>query len=211
MKPKEVAASVLIIVLVVVLLAGLLGNLWTLSAVLSLLAFFLVSGIFGLAVWGFRDRFENRPPHTPERIEKRKFRFEGPARPFEVLSVTPGHGFDSKKGQELKEEKKELLNLRQVVDDYETYSYRLQEGSVLKGLIESNIPVNIFLLDSRNLNLFERNYEFDSYDSSERVTRYSLDFVIPKTRVFHFVIENEDEEEAAEVDIELWLADDRSS
>lgn len=101
----------------------------------------------------------------------------------------------------------ELLNLRKVIEDYEIYSYRLTKGSVLVGEIRTDNPVNVFLVNTRNLKLFEDQDAFDYDEGSDAVTRYSFRFVVPKTCEWHLIIENEREGDA-EVDIKLRVVSD---
>ncbi len=96
----------------------------------------------------------------------------------------------------------ELVSVRKIVDDYETFSYRLNEGSILRGRISSDTAINVFLVDTQNLNLFEDEHEFDYLEGSEKITRFSFDFPVPKTHDWHIIIENENQE-PAEVDIKL--------
>lgn len=109
-----------------------------------------------------------------------------------------------------KEKYKELENIRKIIENYEVYSYELEEGVTLTGKIESDIPIHVFIVNTRNLNLFENEEEFNYEKGIEDVLRYSINFQIPKTGNWHIIIDNESEEEdeediAAEVDIKIGV------
>jgi nucleoside 2-deoxyribosyltransferase len=101
-------------------------------------------------------------------------------------------------------EKTELLNLRKIVEDYEVFSFSLLRGSFVKTEINSDAPVDVFLLDTRNLNLFEDGRDFYSEEGENNVSRVSFGFEIPSTRKWHLIIVNQNKD-SAEVDIRLTL------
>jgi hypothetical protein len=58
---KEVSAIIGIIVLVAIIILGIVWNWWTLNSILlNVIPYFLVTGIIGLFVWGFKKRIDNR-------------------------------------------------------------------------------------------------------------------------------------------------------
>ncbi|MGI0046331.1 MAG: toll/interleukin-1 receptor domain-containing protein [Nitrosotalea sp.] len=98
----------------------------------------------------------------------------------------------------------ELVDERKALDDhmFETYGYNFEEGDLVTGKISSDLPVNIFVLDNRNLGRFEQEDDFNYELESEQVTRYSLKFEVPKTRVWNIVIDNTNSE-STNIDVKL--------
>lgn len=82
------------------------------------------------------------------------------------------------------------------------YSYDLDEDERLVGQISSDNPINIFIVNNRNLRLFEDDYEFSYEDCIERAKRYKINFQPPRAGTWNVIIENE-ESDNAEVDVHL--------
>ena len=59
MKRDESASVVTFLTLAVILLFGVYGGLWSLSELFSLLPYFIMAGMVGVLIWGFRRRIED--------------------------------------------------------------------------------------------------------------------------------------------------------
>ena len=86
--------------------------------------------------------------------------------------------------------------------DSQIYSYDLDEDSILLVQIKSDRPVNVFIVNNRNLKLFEEGYEFSHEDGVERAKKYKLNFQPPRAGTWNVIIENEGSDDA-EVDVNL--------
>lgn|SRR5574337_149994 len=100
-----------------------------------------------------------------------------------------------------------LVDERKVIDanDYEVYSYGLPKGAIITGNIFSNMPINVYIMDALNFNRFEKERSF-TYEGTERVTRYKVDFIVPEKRDWFIVIEHAEDDVddyVAEVDVKL--------
>lgn len=103
-----------------------------------------------------------------------------------------------------KEDDEVLVDERKAVDEYEYYGYNFEEGDVITGKISSDIPIDVYIVDKKNLERLFENEDFHFELESEQVTRYSLNFVVPKTRVWNIVIQNASRE-LANVDVKIVL------
>jgi len=95
-----------------------------------------------------------------------------------------------------------LVDERKRIADYEAYGFNFEKGDYISGSIHSDVPINVYIVDNRNLERFEEEDEFTDEFEAEGITRLSIDFEIPQTRVWIILIENTDRE-AANVDINL--------
>lgn len=91
-----------------------------------------------------------------------------------------------------------------VIDGGESqiYSYDLDVDDTLVGQIKSNKPVNVWIVNNRNLRLFEDDYEFSFEDGIERAKKYKFNFQPPRFGTWYIIIENEESDDA-EVDVHL--------
>lgn len=98
----------------------------------------------------------------------------------------------------------ELVDEGKVIEGYEfePYGFDFEVGDQITGKITANLPVNVYIMDNRNLERFEDEDEFDVELESEQVTRYSLKFLVPKTKTWHIIIENPNSK-PANVDVKL--------
>jgi nucleoside 2-deoxyribosyltransferase len=96
----------------------------------------------------------------------------------------------------------QLVNERKRIKEFEEYGFNFEKGDFIAGYIESDLPINIYIVDDRNYTKFIDDEEFNFELEVENVTRYSLDFEVPKTRVWHIIIENVNRKDA-NVDIDL--------
>ena len=95
-----------------------------------------------------------------------------------------------------------LVDERKRIEDYEAYGFNFEKGDYISGSIRSDVPINVYIVDNRNLERFKEEDEFTYEFEAEGITRLSVEFEIPKTRVWIILIENTDRE-AANVDINL--------
>lgn len=84
----------------------------------------------------------------------------------------------------------------------QTYSYDLDVDDTLVGQIKSDKPINVFIVNNRNLRLFEDEYEFSYEDGIERAKKYKFNFQPPRFGTWNIIIENEESDDA-EVDVYL--------
>lgn len=91
--------------------------------------------------------------------------------------------------------------------DYQLYCYELDEGQTLVGQINSDIPVNVFIVNNRNLGLFDEGDEFVSEYSTERVKKCKISFEAPRSGEWNVLVQNEedDQEEYPDAEVEVFL------
>lgn len=99
-------------------------------------------------------------------------------------------------------ESETLVDERKLVNEHAIYGANFDEGDLITGSISSDLPINIYIVDNKNLQLFIDENDFDYELEAEQITRYSLNFEIPKTRTYHILIENINRK-PANVDINL--------
>jgi nucleoside 2-deoxyribosyltransferase len=111
---------------------------------------------------------------------------------------------DEEYDEEVMEYDGKLADESKVIEGYEfePYGFDFEVGDKITGKISSNLPVNVYIMDNKNLERFEDEYEFDTELESEQVIRYSLNFLVPKTRTWHIVIENPNSK-SVNVDVKL--------
>ena len=81
MRRDELVSVSAFVLLAVLLLLGIHEGLWSLNEVLSLVPYFIIAGMVGVVIWGFRQRIENAMKATPSGIEPSDQR-EQAARPI---------------------------------------------------------------------------------------------------------------------------------
>lgn len=93
-----------------------------------------------------------------------------------------------------------------VVDseDAMIYDFDLEDGNTLVGQISANMPINIFIVNNRNLRLFENEDGFNYEDGIERAKRYKINFHPPRPGTWNVIIENEESGDA-DVDVNLTV------
>lgn len=110
---------------------------------------------------------------------------------------------DEEYGEE-ESDTEQLVDESKVIprDAFEPYGFDFEEGDVITGKITSNLPVNLYIMDNKNLERFEEEDDFYTELDSEQITRYSLNFLVPKTKTWHIVIENPNSK-SVNVDVKL--------
>ncbi len=88
--------------------------------------------------------------------------------------------------------------------DYNYYSYDIHEDELLIGTIFSDVTINVYMLDTRNLRYYEDGKEFSGEIEKEYVKKTSIDFVCPKTGKWYLLIDNYNENDA-EVNLNIKL------
>ena len=114
--------------------------------------------------------------------------------------VLPAHSFpfDQTGSLQLVE-----VNLGSVPRDPRAYPYDLLFDDTLVGTINCDIPVNIFIVNNRNLRLLEDDDdEFRYEEGIERAKKFKFRFQPPREGAWNVVIENEESDDA-EVDVYL--------
>lgn len=86
--------------------------------------------------------------------------------------------------------------------EHKIYSFDIEKGERLVGKIQSDEPINVFVLNNYGLKLFRNSDEFSYQDGGERVKKTKINFKPNKIGTWNVVIENE-ENEKAEVDVFL--------
>ncbi|OLD29740.1 MAG: hypothetical protein AUI62_02325 [Thaumarchaeota archaeon 13_1_40CM_2_39_7] len=84
------------------------------------------------------------------------------------------------------------------------YSSNFQKGDIIRGNIESDLPITIYVVDNQNLEKYNENEEFDYEIEVEEVDNYSMNFLIPKTRVWNVIIVNSNSK-STNIDIKLFV------
>ncbi|MHB8546539.1 MAG: toll/interleukin-1 receptor domain-containing protein [Nitrosotalea sp.] len=113
----------------------------------------------------------------------------------------------------LKDSKKEVANDNSTEEtvviergSYQMYSYDLDAGETLIGQIISDMPVNIFIVNDRNLKLLDENKEFTAEYATRSVLKSKINFHPNKANSWNIIIsheENDDDQDEAEVDVFL--------
>jgi len=85
-------------------------------------------------------------------------------------------------------------------DGYEDYWFELDEDEKLTGMVASDLPVDVYIMNRKNFEYFEDEDDFDYEEGSEGVTRFNLNFLCPKRGKWVLVISNPNDDEA-EVDV----------
>lgn len=98
----------------------------------------------------------------------------------------------------------DAIDVSVVIDNYEPliYEFNLLEDETIIGQIISDKPVNVFIVNNRNLRLYENDQEFSYEDCIERTKRYKINFQPPRSGIWNVVIENE---ESDDVDVDVYL------
>jgi len=86
--------------------------------------------------------------------------------------------------------------------EWKIYTYDIDENNKLVGQINSDGPVNIYIVNNRNLRLFEDDDDFTEEDGIENAKRYKINFQPPRAGTWNIVIENAEDVDA-EVDVFL--------
>jgi nucleoside 2-deoxyribosyltransferase len=107
-----------------------------------------------------------------------------------------------------KSEFEQLVDERKLVKEMEVYGFNFNKGDIITGTIQSDLPVNVYIMDDKNLENYGDGEDWNSELEVEEVTRYSVDFEVPKTRVWNVIVENPNRKDA-NVDIDLSV-DSRS-
>ena len=81
--------------------------------------------------------------------------------------------------------------------DYTTYDIELPGGADVTCDITASAPVNVYILDSDNLNSLDLGEEFWSEGGEEGVRKASLHFVAPQSGKWFLVVENSDNEQVS--------------
>lgn len=76
------------------------------------------------------------------------------------------------------------------------YSSNFEKDDAIIGNIESDLPVTIYVVDNQNLEKYYDNEEFDYEIEVEEIDNYSMNFLIPKTRVWNVIIVNSNSKSA---------------
>ena len=88
-------------------------------------------------------------------------------------------------------------------DEFTYYEFELSEGDRIRGEIHSDEPVNVWFLDKRNFDKFERNKSFQEEEGTENVYDTKLDFEVPLEGTWYIVIDNPNDT-AVEVKIKIY-------
>jgi len=91
--------------------------------------------------------------------------------------------------------------------EHQIYPYDLEASEKLTGQIVSDIPVNIYIVNHRNLQLLEDDKEFTAEYFTANVKRCKINFRAPIAGLWNVVIQNEedDEEEYEDAEVNVFL------
>lgn len=82
MKRDEIGSLTTFLILAAVLLVGVYDALWSLSDLLSLVPYFIMAGMIGVLLWGFRERIEQafrvHPTQQPTEMNAKKLELLSP-------------------------------------------------------------------------------------------------------------------------------------
>jgi len=91
--------------------------------------------------------------------------------------------------------------------EYQTYSYDLDENETLIGQIVSDMPVNIFIFNDRNLAFLHDDKMFVPDYQATKILRCKINFHPPGAGTWNVVIllEENDDDEPEEADVDVFL------
>jgi len=91
--------------------------------------------------------------------------------------------------------------------EHQIYPYDLEASETLTGQIVSDIPVNIYIMNHRNLQLLEDDKEFTAEYFTANIKRCKINFNPPRAGLWDVVIQNEedDEEEYEDAEVDVFL------
>ncbi len=90
-------------------------------------------------------------------------------------------------------------------EEYEGYGLDLEEDDRITGRVASDLPVDVYIMNSKNFEYFEDDGDFDYEDGSEGTTRFSISFTCPKKGKWFLVVDNLNDDEV-DVDVLVKLA-----
>jgi hypothetical protein len=103
--------------------------------------------------------------------------------------------------QEIDESTEETFVLEN--GEWQVYPYDLSYDDTLVGKISSDRPVNIFIVNNRNLRIFEDEVDEFTYEEGiERAKKFKFSFQPPREGTWNVIIENEESDDA-EVEVNL--------
>jgi TIR domain/Phage integrase family len=99
-----------------------------------------------------------------------------------------------------------FINDHIIVNEHDdvVYSSNFEKDDVIRGNIESDLPITIYVVDNQNLEKYNENEECDYEIEVEEVDNYSMNFLIPKTRVWNVIIVNSNSK-STNIDIKLLV------
>jgi len=98
----------------------------------------------------------------------------------------------------------DAIDVSVVINNYKPliYEFDLLEDQTMIGQITSDKPVNVFIVNNRNLRLYENDQEFSYEDGLERTKRFKINFQPPRSGIWNVIIENEESDDA---DVDVYL------
>ncbi len=91
--------------------------------------------------------------------------------------------------------------------EYQMYPYDLEDGDALTGQIISDMPVNVFIVNDRNLTLLDDDKEFTAEYATSKVLKCKINFHPPRAGAWNVVIQHEenDDDEYYEAEVDVFL------
>lgn len=74
--------------------------------------------------------------------------------------------------------------------DYGSYDFELTKGDQVTGDISSDVPVDVWFLDEKNFDKFERKKRFEEEDGTEQIYETKLNFLTSKKGLWFVAIAN---------------------
>ena len=105
----------------------------------------------------------------------------------------PVEGLDEIKPEVFSRTKGKLYNetISLKAREYAFYDFRLSRGEKVTGETISNEPVDVYFLDEKNFERFERKKNFEEQDETEDVYEAKLEFEAPRKGKWFVVIDNQ--------------------
>lgn len=196
-------------------------NMWqTLSGQILILAGIFFGGLGVGSIWKpesigqiAAEIFEFIDKNTREQVSNDSSQSQNQPRNSPQVQTDSG---DIHIHQSINEEKKKKTNDNKITEnlvnetkwldekDNAVYSYSLKKEDQLTGRISSDVPINVYITNSKNLQYYEDDEVFVYEKGSENVYKYSINFDVPKKGKWHIIIENK-ESNYADVNVKINL------
>ena len=181
-----IAGDISILITVALLLAaGLVSS----SSVISDIVYVLVAGFLALSAWGFRHRIVG-PGQRPEVVQ--------PTQASEVQAAPTVEADNIEKEEVIADETKVIRS-----SEYEYYPVTLTRKDKMLGTVTSDLPIDIYIMESEEMENWDRGKGFTVEDEREGIKRFTVDFTPPKKGTWCLILDNSDGTDDAEVTVNL--------
>lgn len=90
-------------------------------------------------------------------------------------------------------------------EEYAYYEFELSKRDQVKGEVSSDEPLDVWFLDEKNFDKYERDKSFEEEDGTESIYEAKLAFKATKKGSWFVVIENRSETDA-DVEVRLYCS-----